>query len=329
MPITFRLLTEQDIAQVLSMDDLIEAMAAALARFSGGEVVQPVRHVLPVGSQTQFLAVMPAYIPDPPALGSKLVTVFHGNPARGLPSHLGTIVLMDTATGALTAVMDGRYITEARTAAVSAVSSRLLAPAKASTLAIIGTGVQARSHLDALGRVHDLKTVKVWSPNEASRRRFVEEMAGRTKADLTATATAADAVRGADVVALVTSSGTPVVQAEWIRPGAHVISVGATIATQREIDPALTANARFFVDSQAAALVECGDIVMGMAEGRFGADHIAGELGAVVAGTIAGRQTSDQITIFKSLGMAVEDVVAADLAYRRATTQNIGRELEI
>jgi ornithine cyclodeaminase len=136
-------------------------------------------------------------------------------------------------------------------------------------------------------------------------------------------------VRGADVVALVTSSGTPVVQAEWVRPGAHVISVGATIATQREIDPALTASARFFVDSQAAALVECGDIVMGMAEGRFGADHIAGELGAVVAGSIAGRQSSDQITIFKSLGMAVEDVVAADLAYRRAATQNIGRELQI
>lgn len=329
MSIAFRLLTEEDVIQVLSMDDLIEAMAAALARFSSGEVVQPVRHVLPVGSQTQFLAVMPAYIPDPPALGSKLVTVFHGNPARGLPSHLGTIVLMDTATGALRAVMDGRYITEARTAAVSAVSSRLLAPAKASSLAIIGSGVQARSHLEALGRVHTLKSVKVWSPKETSRRQFVEEMAGRTDAELTASETAADAVRGADVIVLATSSGTPVVEAEWVRPGAHVISVGATIATQREIDPALTARARFFVDSRAAALVECGDIVMGTAEGRFGPDHIAGELGSVVNGSVAGRQSSSQITVFKSLGMAVEDVVAADLAYRRAVERNIGRELAI
>ncbi|HEY7789551.1 MAG TPA: ornithine cyclodeaminase family protein [Vicinamibacterales bacterium] len=329
MPMTFRLLTEQDVVRVLSMDDLIEAMAAALARFSDGEVVQPVRHVLPVGSPSSFLAVMPAYIPDPPALGSKLVTVFHGNHAHGLPSHLGTIVLMDTTTGALVAVMDGRYITEARTAAVSAVSSRLLAPAKAASLAIIGAGVQARSHLEALGRVHDLKTVKVWSPSEASRQRFVSEMAGRTSAALTAATTAADAVRGADVIALVTSSATPVIQAEWVRPGAHIISVGATIATQREIDPALTAKSRFFVDSQAAALVECGDIVMGVAEGRFGPEHIAGELGAVVSGHIAGRQSADQITVFKSLGMAVEDVVAADLAYRRASAQNIGKALDL
>jgi len=329
MSIRFRLLTEQDVRQVLSMDDLIDAMATALARFSAGEVVQPVRPVIPVEPGKAFLAVMPAYIRNPPALGTKLVTVFHDNAAKGLHTHLGTIVLMDTTTGALVAVMDGRYITEARTAAVSAVSSRLLAPEGAATLALIGSGVQARSHLDALGRVHALKEVRVWSPDAGRRRQFVAEMQGQTTARLSAADTAAGAVRGADIVVLVTSSPTPVIQADWVRPGTHVISVGATRPDQREIDPALTAAARFFVDSRDAALVECGDLVMGMAERRFGVEHIAGELGAAVSGTIPGRQSAEQITIFKSLGLAVEDVVAADLVYHRATARHIGRELEL
>ncbi|MDE3154900.1 MAG: ornithine cyclodeaminase family protein [Acidobacteriota bacterium] len=327
MSITFRLLTEHDVTQVLSMDDLIDSMATALTRFSAGEVVQPVRPVVIVEPVKAFMAVMPAYTPHPAALGTKLVTVFHDNAAKKLPSHLATILLMDPATGALVAVMDGRYITEARTAAVSAVSSRLLATAGASTLAIIGSGVQARSHLEALGRVHALKDVRVWSPNAQRLRQFVEEARGRTAATLSAAASAADAVRGADIVVLVTASPRPVIEAGWVTPGAHVISVGATRPDQREIDPRLTERARFFVDSREAALVECGDIVMGVAEQRFGLDHIAGELGAAVAGTIPGRQSADQITIFKSLGMAVEDVVAADLAYRRACERGIGQEL--
>lgn len=329
MPIRFRLLTEQDVTQVLSMDDLIDSMATALTRFSAGEAVQPVRPVISIEPVKSFMAVMPAYIANPPALGTKLVTVFHDNAAKGLPSHLGTIVLMDPTTGALVAVMDGRYITEARTAACSAVSSRLLAATGASSLALIGSGVQARSHLEALGRVHPLKDVRVWSPNTAHLREFVDEMRSRTTASLTASGSAADAVRGADIVVLVTASPTPVIEAGWVKPGAHVISVGATRPDQREINPTLTEKARFFVDSREAALVECGDIVMGVAEQRFGIDHIAGELGAAVAGTIPGRQSADRITIFKSLGMAVEDVVAANLAYRRATERGIGKELTL
>ncbi|HVB38988.1 MAG TPA: ornithine cyclodeaminase family protein, partial [Vicinamibacterales bacterium] len=284
---------------------------------------------IPVDPVKSFMAVMPAYLAHPPALGTKLVTVFHDNAAKGLPSHLATIVLMDPTTGALIAVMDGRYITEARTAAVSAVSSRLLASPGASTLALIGSGVQARSHLEALGRVHALKDVRVWSPNAQHVRQFIDEERGRTTATLTASASAADAVRGADLVVLVTASATPVIEAGWVKPGAHVISVGATRPDQREIDPRLTGQARFFVDSRAAALVECGDIVLGVAEQRFGLDHIAGELGAAVGGAIPGRQSKEQITIFKSLGMAVEDVVAADLAYRRACERGIGKELTL
>src|SRR5437899_4750475 len=175
MSVRFRLLTEADVKSVLTMDDLIDTMASALKRFSTGRVVQPVRTVIPVSGDHAFFGTMPALAHDPASLGAKLVTVFGGNAARGLHTHLATIVLLDPETGGLVALLDGRYITEARTAAVSAVSSRLLARKGASSLAIIGSGVQARSHLEALARVHQLRSISVWSPNVDHRRRFVAD----------------------------------------------------------------------------------------------------------------------------------------------------------
>jgi alanine dehydrogenase len=334
MAITFRLLTEADVKTVLSMDDLIDAMALALRQFSTGGVVQPVRSVIPVGGEHAFLGTMPAYVREPAALGAKLVTVFGQNAARGLPSHLASIVLLDPETGALRAILDGRYITEARTAAVSAVSSRLLArdggPDAATTLAIIGSGVQARSHLDALSRMHRLREVRVWSPNGDRRRAFAAEAQAEAGSSyrVIATDTAEQAVTNADIIALVTSSPTPVIEDAWVKPGAHVIAVGACRPTQREIPPALTARARLFVDSRAAALVESGDVVMNIQEGRFQADHIVAELGELVNGA-PGRRSASEITIFKSLGQAVEDVTAADLAYRRAVERGVGQALTL
>jgi ornithine cyclodeaminase len=272
---------------------------------------------------------MPAYIPQPARMGAKLVTVFGGNETRGLPSHLATILLLDADTGALEAILDGRYITEARTAAVSAVSARHLARADAATLAIIGSGVQARSHLEALAEVRTLREVRVWSPRPPSRERFVAEMSGHTPAQLRATASAEDAARGADIVVLVTSSPTPVIRDGWIADGAHVISVGACRPDQREMDPVLVARSRLFVDSRAAALVESGDVVLGMKERRFTESHIAAEIGQVVLGRAAGRVGAAEITVFKSLGMAVEDVVAADLVLSRAVEQGGGAELAL
>ena len=329
MPQRFRLLTEAHVRSLLPLSDLVTAMEMALARFSAGDVLQPVRSVLMVGPQQAFFGLMPAYVADPPQLGAKLVTVFGDNHRRGLPSHLATILLLDPDTGALIALMDGRYITEARTAAVSAVSARHLARADASTLAILGTGVQARSHLEALAAVRPIRDVRVWSPTPASRERFVAEMSGHVPAAITAAASAEAAVRGADIIALVTSSPSPVVEAAWVAAGAHVISVGACRPDQREMDPALVARARLVVDSRAAALVESGDVVLGLAEGRFDVDHVAGELGDVVRGALAGRTSADEITIFKSLGMAVEDVVAADLVYRRALESGAGTDLTL
>ncbi len=329
MPQRFRVLTEAHVRSLLPLSDLVTAMEMALARFSAGDVLQPVRSVLMVGPQQAFFGLMPAYVADPPQLGAKLVTVFGDNHRRGLPSHLATILLLDPDTGALIALMDGRYITEARTAAVSAVSARHLARADASTLAILGTGVQARSHLEALAAVRPIRDVRVWSPTPASRERFVAEMSGHVPAAITAAVSAEAAVRGADIIVLVTSSPSPVVEAAWVAAGAHVISVGACRPDQREMDPALVARARLVVDSRAAALVESGDVVLGLAEGRFDVGHVAGELGDVVRGALAGRTSADEITIFKSLGMAVEDVVAADLVYRRALESGAGTDLTL
>lgn len=325
----FRLLTEQHVASLLSMGDLIAMMETALLRFSAGEVLQPVRSVLMVGPQKAYFGLMPAYVPAPAQLGAKLVTVFGGNLAKGLPSHLATILLLDPETGALIALMDGRFITEARTAAVSAVSARHLARPDASRLAIIGTGVQARSHLEALALVRPLRDVRVWSPQAASRERFVAEMSGHGAAPLGAADSAEAAVDGADLVVLVTSSPCPVVDDAWVAPGAHVISVGACRPDQREMDPALVARGRLIVDSRAGALVESGDVVQGIREGRFDERHVAGELGQVVAGSVPGRRSGDEITIFKSLGMAVEDVAAADLVYRRALETGAGTDLTL
>ena len=343
MSMRFLLLTEADVKAVLTMDDLIETMASALRRFSTGRVAQPVRTVIPVTGNDAFFATMPAYVRDADqkedvanfgrarpvcgaALGAKLVTLFGGNAARGLPTHLASIVLLDPATGALLALLDGRYITEARTAAVSAVSSRLLAREAAASLAIIGSGVQARSHLDALSRVHTLRQVTVWSPNKLHRDQFVNDVVKDVA--LTAADHPGEAVVGADVIVLATSSPAPVIENGWVKPGAHVMSVGACRPNQREMDPALIARGRLFVDSRVAALVESGDVVMGIAEGRFGADHIVAELGEVADGN-PGRRSDTEVTIFKSLGMAVEDVTAANLAYRRAVEKGLGTELTL
>jgi len=248
-------------------------------------------------------------------LGAKLVTVFDGNARQGLPTHLATIALLDPNTGELLAVMDGRFITEARTAAVSAVAVRSLALEKTPVLAIIGSGVQARSHLEALALMREFADIRCWSPTRGNLEKLVSES---NRWPIRAMASAKAAIESADVVVLVTASSTPVIEDAWVKPGACVVSVGACRPYQREMDPKLVARGRLVVDSRAAALKESGDVVLGIQEGRFGESHISAELGEVAANPKLGRRDANEITIFKSLGLAVEDVAAADLAYRRA-----------
>jgi ornithine cyclodeaminase/alanine dehydrogenase-like protein (mu-crystallin family) len=302
-----RFFNEDEVRSHLHMSDLIEAMQRALIEFSAGRVQQPVRTVLKFGGSSLF-GLMPSYVPGLPALGTKLVTVCAANAARGLGTHQAVIVMLDPETGIATAILDGRYITEARTAAVSAVSVRLLAREDARILGILGSGVQARSHYEALTLVRQFTEVRAWSPNPTRLRQFAAETGGQ------AMPSAEAAVRGSDVVVAATASPTPVVQNEWVKVGAHIIAVGACIPSQRELDPALVQRARLVVDSRAAALQEAGDVVIGIAEGRWTPSHIAAELGELPR-----RQNDREITVFKSLGLAVEDIYAAHLVMTRST----------
>lgn len=332
MSLMFRFLTEQEVRQVLPASEfpaLVDLMADTLADFSANRATQPVRTALPVGPPGQYLGVMPALLPGVGALGAKLVSVVPSNVQRGLSSHIGIIVLFDPETGALRAVMDARYITEVRTAAVSAVSVRHMARPNATRLGLIGAGVQARSHVEVFAAIRPLARVRVWSPDTTEVDAFVRDVSRRLALDVRAAGSAEEAVRDADLVVLATSSDQAVVRSEWIADGTHVVSVGACRPHQREMDPRLVARSRLVVDSLAAAVVESGDIVMGIAEGWFGREHLVGELGAVAAGLVPGRTATGEVTIFKSLGLAVEDVAAADLAARRADAERLGLELTL
>jgi ornithine cyclodeaminase/alanine dehydrogenase-like protein (mu-crystallin family) len=305
-------LDEAVVGRLLRMEDVIPTMERALADFSSGKVVQPVRQIVPVTEHGGFLGVMPAYYAGGGALGVKLVTLYPQNPQkRGLPTHLATIQLFKPETGEPLATTDGRLITEVRTAAASAVATEYLARPDASVLAIIGSGVQARSHLEALRLVRRFGDVRVWSPRHA-------EAFARGFEGVRATASAEEAVRGADVVVTVTTSREPVLFGEWLSPGVHINAVGAAGRPEwRELDDeTLRRCARVYVDSREAAFQEYGDAI---AADRIAAGGINAELGEVVTGAKPGRRSADEITLFKSGGLAVEDVATADLIYRKAT----------
>jgi len=289
-------LDEEAVRGLLRMDELIDAMRGALRDLSAGQVEQPMRLVLPVAEHGGFFGVMPAY---GGALGAKLVTFYPNN--KETHTHHAMILLFRPETGEPLVTMDGRLITEMRTAAVSAVATDALARAEVSVLAILGSGVQARSHLEALRLVRKFQEVRVWSPRSCG------EFA--RKYNVSAAASAEEAVRGADVVVVATSATTPVLRGEWLAPGTHINAVGATRPNWRELDDEVLRRARIYVESREAASKESGDIIA--------AGKIFSEIGEVLAGSKNGRQSNDEITLFKSVGVAVEDIVAADLVWRR------------
>jgi len=291
------ILDEGVVRELLRMEDLVPAMARALADLSSGKVVQPMRTMIPIADHGGFLGLMPAY---GGALGAKLVTFYPGN--QGVPTHHAMIVLFRPETGEPLVTMDGRFITEMRTAAVSAVASQLLARPEASVLGILGSGVQARSHLEALRLVRAFRDIRVWSPRNA--RAFAKQFG------IHAAPSAAEAVRGADVVVVATTSQTPVLSGAWLSPGTHVNAVGAPRPTWRELDDDVLRKARIYVESREAATRESGDVIA--------AGQVVAEIGEVVTGAKRGRESAGEITLFKSVGVAIEDVVSADLVYRKA-----------
>ena len=290
-------LDEAAVRRLLRMVDLIPAMEGALADLSSRKAVQPVRQVVAVADHQGFLGVMPAYNQ---ALGAKLVTFYPNN--RGIPTHHAIIQLFRPETGEPLIMMDGRLITEMRTAAASAAATKVLARPNASVLAILGSGVQANSHLEALRLVRTFREIRVWSPRSA--RSFAEQHG------VSAAASAEEAVRGADVVVVATSSKTPVLLGKWLVSGAHINAVGACRPDWRELDDAAVGKARVYVDSLEASTRESGDVIASAS--------VVGEIGEVFSRARPGRESSDEITLFKSVGVAVEDVMAADLVYRKA-----------
>ena len=290
-------LNEDQVRQHLRMADLIPAMEKALIDFSAGRVTQPVRSVIKVDPPGGFLGLMPALTPN--GLGLKAVTFYPTNAERGISTHMATIFLVDPETGTPLAIMDGRLITEMRTAAVSAAATKLLSPHNSKILAILGSGVQARSHVDALRLVRQFEELRVWSPTKEHARRFAQEIGGTA-------VPVEEAVRGADVIVTATSSKTPVLRGAWLKPGCHVNAVGACRPDWREMDDDAMRNV-VFVDSREGAMKESGDVVLSGA-------GIYAELGEALAGKVPTR--ANETTIFKSLGMAVEDIAAALLVYR-------------
>jgi thiomorpholine-carboxylate dehydrogenase len=294
-------LNEEQVREHLRMTELIPAMEKALIDFSAGRVTQPVRSIIGIDPPGGFLGLMPALTPD--GLGLKAVTFYPSNAERGIPTHMATIFLVDPQTGTPLAIMDGRLITEMRTAAVSAAATKLLALPDAKVLAILGSGVQARSHVEALRLVRRFEEIRVWSPTLEHAKRFAQEI------DATATSSAEEAVRDADVIVTVTSSKTPVLKGDCLKAGCHVNAIGACRPDWRELDDEAMTNV-LLVDSREGAMKESGDVIISGAE-------IYAELGETLAGNVPSRV--NETTIFKSLGMAVEDIAAAMLVYRSAT----------
>ena len=319
-----------DVLALLPMAECIDAMTDALRTLARGGALLPLRQVVRLPDGRNAFALMPAALNDPSALGAKIITVFPGNDATPYDSHQGAVLLFDTEYGRLIGILDASTITALRTAAVTAVATRLLAREDARTLALLGAGVQAETHLESISVVRRIDEVRVWSRSGDRARRFADRYAAAGKR-IVVCQSAREAAEGADVVCTITSSREPVLFGEWLAPGTHVNAVGASLATSRELDSAAVVKSRLYVDRRESTVNEGGDFLVPKREGLIGDDHIVGEIGELLIEPprIPGRRSADEITLFKSLGLAIEDVAAARRIYDRALAAGAGRWLEL
>ena len=302
----------------MSLTECIELMQQTLIGLEDGGAIQPLRTVIHLPAGGGSLYTMPAFTAAPRGLVVKMITIFHGNDAKGMPSHQGLVVVFDAETGTPRALLDAARLTALRTAAVTAVATRALARADAATLAILGAGVQARPHVEALRAVRPFRTVRIWSRTR-ERAAALALSVPHGSAAVYDVATAREAVEGADVICTVTTSATPVLEGGWLVPGVHINAVGASTPQTRELDSDAVARARIFVDSLESARNEAGDLLIPLREGRIAGPDQWTALGAVLNGQRPGRQSAAEITVFKSLGLAAEDAAAASVIATRAT----------
>jgi ornithine cyclodeaminase len=319
--VSLLVLSEHEVERLLDMESCVEAMTEVLTSLARGELHQPLRSVIRP-DVPELMGIMPAYRGgESPAWSLKEIVVVPGNPARGLDAHQGGVLLHDGETGKLVALLNASPITAIRTAAVSAVATRALARSDARRVAILGAGVQARAHVDAMRAVLDDPEIRIWTRTLES----AEKLAADVGAIVAPSADAA--LFGAEVVCTTTSAREPVLERRWLARGAHVNAVGACLPTIRELDTETVAHSSFFVDRRESALSEAGDYLLAAAEGAIGPEHIRAELGEVLAGLHPGREHEDELTVFKSLGIAVEDLAAAELVVARARALGAGSEV--
>lgn len=324
-----------DLARICDRAALMAAMADAMRAYSAPQpdALAPLRTVmrLPGNGEPRLFGTMPGYVAGAgaEALGAKLISVFLGNPARGLESHYGVVALFDSETGRPRAVLDGTFVTTARTAAVSAVAVDLLARPEAVVLAIIGAGVQARAHLWAIAGARPLREARVVARTIESAQAMVRDVAPHVPFPVHAVADAERAVRGADIVVTVTTAAEPVVRRAWLGEGTHIVAAGSSTPNARELDSATVRDALLVVDSRTGALSEAGDLLTPLREGAIDEAHIHAELGELISGARGGRRDAAQITLYKSLGLAVQDVAAAALFVRTAEASGVGQRIAL
>ena len=322
-------ISENEVKDLLDLDELIAALEQAHVQFSAGRVVMPVRLVVPLPEIQGRISAMPAFMSEGQALGIKIISYFRDNPKQGLPPILATISLYSADTGKLLVLMDGVYITAIRTACASAVATKALARAETPVLGILGAGTQARTHIRAVSRVRSVERVLIWSPSKVNAIYVREELEDELGLPIQPQESAEAVVRGADILTAVTDSAEPVLDAGWLKPGVHINAVGSHRPDAREMGSDTVKRATVVVDSLDAVNTECGDILLALKEGAITPDHVRGEIGEVLAGAKPGRTGADEITMYKSVGIAAQDVAAASLVYRRALEKGAGTEVEM
>lgn len=322
-------ISEQQVRGLVDIDELIEALEKAHLQYSTDRAVMPVRLVVPLPAIQGRITSMPGFLTDDKALGMKVVTYFQQNPTRDLPAILATIMLFSADTGKIIAIMDGSYVTAIRTACASAMATKVLANPDSKVVGILGAGVQARAHIEALTRVRNIGAFKIYSPSGVSAAKLQEEMRGRIDSAIEVVSSAEQAVRDADLVVTVTTAKEPIIKADWLKPGTHINAVGSHRPDLRELDGATLARAKVVVDSRAAIMAECGDILLAIDERSIAPSVVHAEIGEVLAGTKPGRTDESEITLYKSVGIAVQDVAAAHLVYHKALKQRVGTTVQI
>ncbi|MCI0400633.1 MAG: ornithine cyclodeaminase family protein [Gammaproteobacteria bacterium] len=323
------ILNHDKVVELLPMKECIKLMREALIKLAAGEAYQPLRTITRPPGAAGVMGLMPSYISgDHAAYGLKAICVFPGNPAKGKDAHQGAVLLFSAETGELLAMMNASAITAIRTAAVSGVATDLLAREDACNLAIIGAGVQARTHLAAMSQVRSIRRCRIASRNVEHVRRFTEEMQRSVQFPLEPVETVEKALEDADLIVTVTTAKEPIVRRESISPGVHLNVVGSSTPNAREVDTATMVASTLFVDRRESTTNEAGDYLFALREGAIGPDHIRAEIGEVLTGEKAGRTSTEEITLFKSLGLAIEDLAVAEYLYRKAKELNAGTWIE-